>query len=194
MTRLLDIHHDPLPYVGCLEARPVEHVDLLVIHCTELPDLAMAREFGERIIYPKSGTGNSGHFYVERSGEIQEWVPIDRIAHHVRGYNERSIGVELLNLGRYPDWFASSHQEMTEPYPPAQIESLVALVHHLRNLLPSLRWIAAHESLDGSQVPAADDARRLVRRKRDPGPLFPWSLVLERTKLESLDGPLSAGR
>lgn len=193
VTRL-DIHRDLLPYAGCLEARRPEHVDLLVIHCTELPDLATAREFGERILYGDSGTGNSGHFYIERSGAIQEWVPVGRVAHHVRGYNERSVGVELVNLGRYPNWFASDHQAMTEPYPDAQIESLVGLTHHLKKLLPSLRWIAGHESLDSSQVAATDDVDCMVRRKRDPGPLFPWSLVLEQTGLKCLAGTASTDR
>jgi len=189
-----DIHRDLLPYAGNLEARPVAHVDLLVVHCTELPNLAMAREFGERIVYPDSGTGNCGHFYVERSGAVQEWVPTDRVAHHVRGYNERSVGVELVNLGRYPDWFASGHQGMTEPYPDAQIEGLVGLVLHLRKTLPSLRWMAGHEWLDDSEVRATDDARLTVRRKRDPGPLFPWPLVLERSNLERFDGVASSRR
>ena len=50
----------PLPYVTRLESRAMDHVDLVVIHCTELPDLAMAREFGEREVHA-SRTGNSGH-------------------------------------------------------------------------------------------------------------------------------------
>ena len=50
----------PLPYEERLEARPLAQIDMVVIHCTELPDLAMAREFGERVHYD-SGTGNSGH-------------------------------------------------------------------------------------------------------------------------------------
>ena len=43
----LPVHVDPLPYEARLEARPLSQVDLVVIHCTELPDLAMART-GER--------------------------------------------------------------------------------------------------------------------------------------------------
>ena len=57
---------EPLPYVAALATRPVESIDLVVIHCTELPDLAMARQFGESIHYQASRTGNSGHFYIDR--------------------------------------------------------------------------------------------------------------------------------
>ena len=33
----------PLPYELLLEERPRSQIDLVVIHCTELPDLAAAR-------------------------------------------------------------------------------------------------------------------------------------------------------
>jgi N-acetylmuramoyl-L-alanine amidase len=96
-----------LPYASLLESRPLEDIDLLVVHCTELPDLEIAREYGERVIYPKTGTGNSGHYYIDRDGTTEVWVPSIRVAHHVRGYNHRSVGIELVNAGRYPNWFHS---------------------------------------------------------------------------------------
>ena len=34
----------PLPYEDKLPQRPDAQVDLVVVHCTELPDMAMARE------------------------------------------------------------------------------------------------------------------------------------------------------
>ena len=34
------IHPHPLPYVGLLAERALDAVDTVVIHCTELPDLA----------------------------------------------------------------------------------------------------------------------------------------------------------
>lgn len=186
MTRL-NIESNPLPYTRALDGRRLDTIDLAVIHCTELPDLPTAREFGERVLYLDSATGNSGHYYVERSGRIEEWVPVDRIAHHVRGYNARSVGIELVNLGRYPDWFDSRFQDMQEPYTVAQIASLANLLQELRELLPALRWIAGHEALDTSRVAASDDPGKEVFRKRDPGPLFPWSDVLQKIDLELFD-------
>ena len=53
-----------------------------------------------------------------------------------------------------------------------------ALLAWLRQQLPSLARIAGHEDLDTGQVPASDDPAQRVQRKRDPGPLFPWSRVL----------------
>ncbi|MFT3756109.1 MAG: N-acetylmuramoyl-L-alanine amidase [Pseudoxanthomonas sp.] len=179
---------EPLPYERVLQTRPLERIDLVVIHCTELPDLATAREYGERILYD-SGTGNSGHYYIDRDGSVHRWVEPTCIAHHVRGHNERAIGIELVNTGRYPDWLASNHQAMDEAYPDAQIESLVALLHGLQSRIPTLRFIAGHEDLDRDEVPASDNPALKVRRKLDPGPLFPWQQVLHEVALERLAAP-----
>ena len=43
------IHPHPLPYTHLLPMRPLAAIDSVVIHCTELPDLAMARVYGERV-------------------------------------------------------------------------------------------------------------------------------------------------
>ena len=177
---------DPLPYERLLAPRPLSQVDLVVVHCTELPDLATAREYGERVLYPASGTGNSGHWYIDRDGSVERWVEPARVAHHVRGCNPRSVGIELVNTGRWPHWLDSRHQAMAEPYPAAQVDALVALLHALRAELPALRWIAGHEDLDTDLVPASDDAAVQVHRKRDPGPLFPWRRVLDAVPLQRL--------
>ena len=177
MADTILIQDQPLPYVHHLDSRKLTDIELAVIHCTELPDLATAREYGERIVHP-SGTGNSGHYYIDRDGSVLRYVPEDRIAHHVRGFNPHSVGIELVNTGRYPDWFDSRNQVMTEPYSDAQIDALLALLAHLRTTLPKLRGVAGHEDLDTGMVAASDDSVRQVRRKLDPGPLFPWSRVV----------------
>ena len=176
------MHDWPLPYEARLEARPTARIDLVVIHCTELPDLAMARQFGEREVHA-SGTGNSGHYYIDRDGSIHVFVKPGRIAHHTRGYNERSVGIELVNTGRYPDWLDSRRQTMDEPYTEAQVVALVALLNTLRQDIPTLEFIAGHEDLDRDTVPASNDPERQVSRKRDPGPRFPWSRVLDEAPL-----------
>ena len=56
-TPLPAIQIEHLPYVSRLQARDITDIDLVVIHCTELPDMAMAREYGERVLYPQAGTG-----------------------------------------------------------------------------------------------------------------------------------------
>ena len=179
------IHDHPLPYVDHLAVRPADAVTLVVIHCTELPDLATAREYGERVQH-ESGTGNSGHYYIDRDGRIERYVPGTRVAHHVRGCNPHSIGIELVNLGRYPHWWDSRQQTMTEPYPDAQIAALVELLAQLQSEFPALREIAGHEDLDTARMPASDDPSLEVARKLDPGPLFPWDVVLGKCGLRRI--------
>lgn len=183
MTGTATIRDQLLPYVDRLQARAIDAVDLVVVHCTELPDLATARAWAERIVHP-SGTGNSGHYYIDRDGDTWRYVPDGRMAHHTRGYNERAIGIELVNRGRFPDWFDSRRQAMTEPYPDAQIDALLALLPTLRMALPGLAHIAGHEDLDTGTLAASDDAGVQVRRKLDPGPMFPWQRVLDACRLQ----------
>lgn len=175
----------PLPYESRLESRPLAQVDLVVMHCTELPDLAMAREFGERVLYD-SGTGNSGHFYIDRDGTTHCYVEPGRTANHTRGYNPRSVGIELCNRGRYPHWLDSRHQEMAQSYTAEQLRSLLMLLGWLRRELPGLRFLAGHEDLDTAQVAASDDPSLKVFRKRDPGPLFPWQDIIAGSGLARL--------
>ncbi len=178
-----DIRTDLLPYVERLDPRDPARIRRIVIHATELPDLSTAREYGERIHHEQSRTGNSGHFYIDREGRIERWVPIDRIAHHVRGHNADTIGIELVNTGRYPDWFDSRRQDWTEPYPDAQIDALVRLVRALKNELADLEALVGHDQLDLDRVQASDDPANTVRRKTDPGPAFPWGRLTDATGL-----------
>ncbi len=177
------IHPHPLPYAGLLAERAADAIDTVVIHCTELPDLATARDYGERVRYD-SGTGNSGHYYIDRDGRIEEYVPPSRSAHHTRGWNARSVGIELVNSGRFPHWLDSRQQAMDEPYSDAQVDALISLLQWLRAKLPALAQIAGHEDLDRDEVEASDDPAVKVRRKRDPGPLFPWQAVLDAVGLQ----------
>lgn len=181
----VEIIERPLPYVQHLAQRDAADVRRIVLHCTELPDLEMAREFGERVHY-QDGTGNSGHYYIDRDGRIECWVPDLRVAHHVRGYNADSIGIELVNAGRWPDWYHSRRQQPLEAYTDVQIDAVVALILALQQRLPAITGLVGHEDLDTDEVIACDDPGQTVRRKIDPGPLFPWLRVLHATALPRL--------
>ena len=174
----LEILSRPLTYIERLDTRRIEDIELVVIHCTELPDLNTARVYGEKEAHTGSHTGNSGHFYIDRDGSIERWAPLNRVAHHVRGFNSNSIGIELVNNGRYPNWFHTTQQEMTEPYPVAQIQALINLLNDLVEKLPELSHIAGHEMLDTGLVPAEDNPEILIKRKLDPGIPFPWTEIL----------------
>ena len=61
---------------------------------------------------------------------------------------------------------------------------MIALLADLQARIPSITQIAGHEALDTDEVEASDDPARLVRRKRDPGPMFPWTRVLAGSRLQ----------
>ena len=185
MPSAIAIQDWPLPYESRLDARAASAIDLVVVHCTELPDMQLAREFGEKVRYDK-GTGNSGHYYVDREGKIFRFVADTRVANQTFGYNTRSIGIELVNRGRYPNWNDSRHQAFTEPYTAEQIVALRALLAKLRSDLPNLRYIAGHEDLDRRFEPASDDPSKMLPRRQDPGPLFPWDEVMSDSGLDRL--------
>ncbi|WP_414707367.1 N-acetylmuramoyl-L-alanine amidase [Rudaea sp.] len=182
----LAIHDWPLPYEARLHKRALSDIDLVVIHCTELPDMKTTREYGERVHYPNLGTGNSGHYYIEENGTIYRFVAPERVANHTVGYNTRSIGIEMFNVGRYPHWGDSRYQAFTVPYTKEQINSLLALLRKLRAGIPSLRYISGHENLDRRLEPASDDPKILLPRRQDPGPLFPWNEIVPAAGLEKL--------
>ena len=99
----------------------------------------------------------SAHYLIGRDGRIVQLVDEDRRAWHAgasywsghRDVNSASIGIELDNNGR-------------EPFPPTQIDALLALLADLRTRYD----IAASHVVGHSDV--------ALGRKVDPGPLFPW--------------------
>ena len=167
-----------LPYWRNLRPRDVDTVDTVVLHCTELPTLEMAREYGERVQDPETITGFSGHYYLDRDGSVFRYVPASRMAHHVVGWNARSIGIEMVNSGRYPNWFSSTSQVCTEPYPSEQISALLELLRYLKSEHDMLCDLVRHSDVDTEMIPSSDDPAVLIRRKVDPGPMFPWEKVL----------------
>lgn len=172
----MDIVEQLLPYHARLKKRNPEKLRLIVLHCTELPTLEQAREFGERVVL-EDGTGHSGHYYLDRDGRVYRFVEDRRIAHHVARHNNESIGIELVNSGRYPNWFYSNSQLFEEQYTDEQIFSLKELLSDLRRKYPGISGIARHSDLDTRLVAAEDDPRKQVRRRLDPGPLFPWDEI-----------------
>lgn len=142
----------------------------------------LCREYAEKIHHTDSQTGNCGHFYLDKEGQIFQFVEVTHIAHHVRGLNERTLGIELINQGRYPHWFQSDHQSVTDPYPDSQIQSLVILLRSLQQKIETLSYLAGHEDLDRGFVQADDNPALQIRRKIDPGPLFPWDKVMQAVR------------
>jgi N-acetylmuramoyl-L-alanine amidase len=112
-----------LPWSGSLPRRELAEITAVVLHATETLDLAAAREIAMQSV-GQDGVGLCGHLYIDRDGTCARFVALNRIANHVRGHNRRTIGIELVNVSRYPHHFDSRHQEPTEPFPDQQMAAL----------------------------------------------------------------------
>lgn len=158
---------------GAVRAQPVE---LVVIHSTGGPTCdegsgrpiwvgagTMADNLRRIEAHPRLGI----HYMIDRDGTRAASVPENQIAHHVFRHSARSIAVELINDG-----------DGRDPFPEAQIASLVSLLREIRTRHPALDrdGVKRHSDLDLGRLPC-DPTRR---RKVDPGPAFPFERVLER--------------
>lgn len=132
-------------------------IDHLVLHYTGMRSGAAAIA---RLCDPAARV--SSHYVIETDGTSIALVDEERRAWHagvsywrgVRGLNDRSIGIEIVNPG---------HEFGYVPFPGVQIEAVIRLCRGLleRHPIPA-RNIVAHSDI-------APD------RKQDPGELFPWA-------------------
>lgn len=131
-------------------------ISLLVLHYTGMPDAQSAIRW---MADPKSKV--SAHYCVTEAGDIVRMVEEERRAWHaglsywrgITDVNSASIGIEIVNPG---------HEWGYRPFPEAQIEALIPLVHDI---------ITRHRITRGNVVGHSDIA---PARKQDPGELFPW--------------------
>ena len=139
-------------------------VDMVVIHSTggptcdahKRPIWVPAGELAENLrqieAHPRLGI----HWMIDRDGTTRASVPEHQVAHHVLTHSRRSIAIELINDG-----------DGRDPFPPAQIDALVALLQGIAQRHPQVtrRSIQRHSDLDRGRMPCAPERRRKV----DPG-------------------------
>lgn len=167
-----------------LTAKPGGHprrraVDSVIVHSLGGPDCRDGRRFYRRV----DGDARqwldrftrlpvvSIHYVIGRDGVVVAGVPEAVAATHATGWNQRSIGIELVNDG-----------DGVDPFPPAQVAALVALVRDLRTRHPGITRSRVLRHSDVDQRPF-DVTRHgpgcdAYRRKEDPGPAFPWDAFL----------------
>ncbi len=112
------------------------------------------------------------HYMIDRDGTQRASVPEGQVAHHVYRYSAGSIAVELINDG-----------DGLDPFPEAQITSLVKLLRdiRLRHAIPRT-GIKRHSDLDTAPLPC-DKSRR---RKVDPGGALAYEAVIERVFVQKV--------
>jgi N-acetylmuramoyl-L-alanine amidase len=163
-----------LALAGCASGPPIDtryrsvsqgpRVDLLVIHYTVLDFDNSLRVLTQQVV--------SSHYLVDVDPPtIYRLVPEERRANHAglsswQGrtlVNTSSIGIEIVNPGAVD----TPEGRRYAPYPPAQVDAVVALVRDIVQ-----RWGIPKERVVGH----ADIA---PGRKQDPGPQFPWKRLAD---------------
>ena len=118
----------------------------------------------------------SAHYVVDIDGQIVKMVQDARRASHAgvarwnedSNVNSRTIGIEIVHLDG--------------PFPPAQMEGVLALLTRIRAAFPTLvPW-----NVIGHSDVATNDSGRLGRKSGDPGSRFEW------VRVESLGLGMSA--
>lgn len=147
----------------------------VVIHATGGPDCDPLRRFrggtldGIVAHFLRHQGRISIHYIIGRDGEVVRMVPESMVAHHARGQNADSVGIELVNDG-----------DGRDPFADAQIVALTSL---LRDILDRYGLtesdIRTHAELDDSYLSC--NGRR-IKRKQDPGPAFPWTTLQRELK------------
>ncbi|NBN76993.1 N-acetylmuramoyl-L-alanine amidase [Microvirga tunisiensis] len=150
---------------------------MIVLHYTGMQDGESALQ---RLCDPRAEV--SAHYLVEEDGAVLQCVPEARRAWHAgtsfwkgeTDINSRSIGIEIVNPG---------HAWGYRPFPPAQVEAVIALVAD----------IAARHAIAPWRILAHSDVA--PERKDDPGELFPWDLLAARGLVHHVPPvPVSGGR
>lgn len=141
------------------ERKDTQVPDSIVLHYTGMESDAAALA---RLCDPAAEV--SCHYTVDAAGTILQLVPEARRAWHAgksfwageTDMNSASIGIELMNAG---------HDFGLPPYPPPQIDALIALC----------RDISKRHSILPTRILAHSDIAPY--RKADPGERFPWDLL-----------------
>lgn len=156
------------------DERPQEaSIDLVVIHGISLPPGQFGGKGVEQLFTNQLNPAEdpyyetishlkvSSHLFINRKGEITQFVPFNKRAWHagVSRYQERdkcndfSIGIELEGTDH-------------TPYTASQYESLKQVIQALFKAYPSI----AKDAVTGHEHIAPG-------RKTDPGPYFMWSAI-----------------
>lgn len=110
----------------------------------------------------------SVHYFIDRDGKVHQLVREAEIANHAKGYNTRSIGVELAGIA---DEFVkeakkSGATDADLAYTDAQYKALSELITDIKLRHPTVK------AIKHSEIYEKDDKGEYKARKSDPGSKF----------------------
>jgi len=107
------------------------------------------------------------HYVVDRQGLVLQGVAESRVANHALGWNERSIGIELVHNGDGREKLTSLQWQATQ-----------ALVNRLVTKYPRInkKRVFRHSDIDSRTF---DCGGVSVKQKQDPGNTFDYSRFID---------------
>ena len=108
------------------------------------------------------------HYVIDRRGRVFKGISENKIANHTLGWNQSSIGIELVNNG-----------DGIDVYPKVQVDALVGLLRGVLSRHPEIskNSIVRHSDADVSEFSCG---KVLHKRKSDPGAMFDLQYLLDR--------------
>ncbi len=147
--------------------------DTIIIHSISLPEMEYDNDHVSLLFQNKLSRDHdtsfkeleqlkvSSHLFIKRTGEIIQFVPLDKRAWHAgkseylgrRDFNDFSVGIEL-------------HGSVLDYYTDKQYVSLKKTIAELKQIFPSIQDsnILGHSDISPN-------------RKSDPGPNFEWEKI-----------------
>ncbi len=108
----------------------------------------------------------SAHAFVTPDGRVIDSVPANRIAYHVKGYNNEAIGIEVMVGGAYNYEDFRMRIEILGAYPWEQRYATAKLAaDYMREFDIGLEGLTTHDSLSLT--------------KYDPGSAFQWATFFD---------------
>ncbi|MAG91447.1 hypothetical protein CMO83_02125 [Candidatus Woesearchaeota archaeon] len=125
-------------------------VDTIVLHHT-------GDDAASKTINTLNKRGLGVHYIIDRDGTIYYAIDELKIAYHAKGWNSRSIGIEIVNTGR-----------RSMDYTPAQYISIQNLINDIARRWPSI-------DINDRQVVGHYEVSTIG--KWDPSPNFDWGEI-----------------
>lgn len=127
--------------------KPLRPIDLLVIHCAATRPSMDVGVSDIRKWHINNGWYDIGyHFVIRRNGVLESGRPLDQIGAHVKGHNERSIGICLVGGVSQEDYRVPEDNFTKEQY-----ATLRKFIKELRGFYPDVK-IMGHNQLDRGKV------------------------------------------
>ena len=117
----LEIIDAQLDFRECLKKRDIKAIDMIVLHHSASVAVNTTIYSIHRWHLQRGWFGCGYHYVIHSDGTVFQGRPIDTVGAHVRGHNERSVGICVVGN------FEEEHPTLR------QIESLNALLDYLKN-------------------------------------------------------------